>query len=124
MLLGTTVLIVFQLAGEIAAYFIGGMIPGPVIGMVLIAVVLAFSARMGFLRAATEKTCDTSKLVLANLGLLFVPAGVGIVKHVDLILARGPALVAVVILSTTITLIVTVWVFLLVKRLTEGSPHD
>ena len=53
-----------------------------------------------------------------------MPAGVGIIQHFDLIRDRGLALLAIIVLSTVITLAVTVWAFLLVKRLTGGSVDE
>lgn len=124
MLVGITILLVFQLIGEISAYFLGGFVPGPVIGMAMVAVVLTLTGGMTFLEPAHRQTVDTSKAILANLGILFVPAGVGIIQHLDLIRDRGFALLAIVLLSTVITLAVTVWVFILVKRLVGGYGHD
>lgn len=57
--------------------------------------------------------------LLANLGVLFVPAGVGIIQHLDLVRAFGFPILAALFLSTVVTLIVTVWVFLLVKMAGE-----
>ncbi|MFT4158521.1 MULTISPECIES: CidA/LrgA family protein [Shinella] len=124
MLVGITILLVFQLIGEISAYFLGGFVPGPVIGMAMVAVVLTLTGGMTFLEPAHRQTVDTSRAILANLGILFVPAGVGIIQHLDLIRDRGFALLAIVLLSTVITLAVTVWVFILVKRLAGGYSHD
>lgn len=124
MLVGITILLVFQLIGEISAYFLGGFVPGPVIGMAMVAVVLTLTGGMTFLEPAHRQTIDTSRAILANLGILFVPAGVGIIQHLDLIRDRGFALLAIVLLSTVITLAVTVWVFILVKRLAGGYSHD
>ena len=121
MLVGITILLVFQLIGEISAYFLGGVVPVPVIGMAMVAVVLTLTGGMTFLEPAHRQTVDTSRAILANLGILFVPAGVGIIQHLDLIRDRGFALLAIVLLSTVITLAVTVWVFILVKRL-AGAP--
>ncbi|RFZ87438.1 CidA/LrgA family protein [Shinella sp. WSJ-2] len=118
MIVGITVLLVFQLIGEVAAYFLGGFVPGPVIGMAMIAVVLTLTGGVKTLQPAHQQTLETSRSILANLGILFVPAGVGIIQHLDLIRDRGFALLAIVLLSTVITLTVTVWVFILVKRLT------
>jgi holin-like protein len=123
MLAGITILLVFQLAGEVSAYFLGGIVPGPVIGMAMIAVVLTLTGGMKFLKTAHQQTLETSRSILANLGVLFIPAGVGIIQHLDLIRDRGLALLAIVFLSTILTLTVTVWVFILVKRLTGGSAH-
>lgn len=124
MLVGISILLVFQLAGEVTAYFLGGFIPGPVIGMAMIAVMLTLTGGMKFLEPAHRQTLETSRAILANLGILFVPAGVGIIQHLDLIRDRGLALLAVVLLSTVITLTVTVWVFILVKRLSGGYADE
>ncbi|AOF94084.1 CidA/LrgA family protein [Sinorhizobium sp. RAC02] len=124
MLIGITVLLVFQLIGEVTAYFLNGYVPGPVIGMAMAAVALTLTGGVKILRPAHQQTIDTSKVVLANLGILFVPAGVGIIQHLDLIRNSGFELLAIVILSTVITLTVTVWVFILVKRLSGGYAND
>jgi holin-like protein len=52
--------------------------------------------------------------LLAALPLLFVPAGVGVVQYLGLLRDQGLALVV----STVATLLATVGVFLLIKRLT------
>ncbi|MCJ8055920.1 CidA/LrgA family protein [Shinella curvata] len=124
MLVGITILLVFQLIGEVAAYFLGGFVPGPVIGMAMIAVVLKLTGGVKTLEPAHQRTLETSRSILANLGILFVPAGVGIIQHLDLIRDRGFALLAIVLLSTVITLTVTVWVFILVKRLSGGYADE
>lgn len=124
MIVGITVLLVFQLIGEVAAYFLGGFVPGPVIGMAMIAVVLTLTGGVKTLQPAHQQTLETSRSILANLGILFVPAGVGIIQHLDLIRDRGFALLAIVLLSTVITLTVTVWVFILVKRMTGGYADE
>ena len=124
MLVGITILLVFQLIGETAAYFLGGFIPGPVIGMAMVAVALTATGGRKLLEPAHRQTLETSRAILANLGILFVPAGVGIIQHLDLIRERGFALLAVIIISTTITLAVTVWAFILVKRLTGGYADE
>lgn len=124
MLHGLAVLVTFQLAGEIVAYFLGGWVPGPVIGMAMIAVALTLTRNAIFMRPAHDGTVATSKVILANLGILFVPAGVGIIQHLDFIRDRGFALLAIVVLSTVVTLTVTVWTFILVKRLSGGYGND
>ena len=124
MIVGITILLVFQLIGEVAAYFLGGFVPGPVIGMAMIAVVLTLTGGVKTLQPAHQQTLETTRSILANLGILFVPAGVGIIQHLDLIRDRGFALLAIVVLSTVITLTVTVWVFILVKRLAGGAAND
>ena len=107
MLVGITILLVFQLIGEISAYFLGGFVPGPVIGMAMIAVLLTLTGGVSFLEPAHRQTLDTSRAILANLGILFVPAGVGIIVHLSRVADEWPALLAALIVSTFVSMAVT-----------------
>ncbi|RAX37901.1 CidA/LrgA family protein [Rhizobium tropici] len=122
MLVGITFLLIFQLVGEIIAYYLDGLVPGPVIGMALI-----FGALIAFRRTPIgrlmQPTVPTSHTLLANFGVLFVPAGVGIIQHLDLLAERGLALFVTIAVSTVATLIVTVWCYLAIKRLIGGASH-
>jgi putative effector of murein hydrolase LrgA (UPF0299 family) len=59
--------------------------------------------------------------LLAALPLLFVPAGVGVVQYMGLLREQGLALAVALVVSTVATLLATVGVFLLVKRLTGAK---
>ena len=107
MLVGITVLLVFQFVGEVAAYFTGGFVPGPVIGMAMAAIALIATRRSTFLRSPHEKTIDTSKAILANLGVLFVPAGVGIILHLERLQREWPAILGSVLFATLISVALT-----------------
>ena len=89
-----TLLLVFQLAGEIAARAAGLPLPGPVVGIVLM---LGWLAYKGNVDADTGKVAGT---LLEHLSLLFVPAGVGVVLHLDVIAAEWPAILAALFVST------------------------
>jgi holin-like protein len=107
--LGT--LLVCQLAGETLVRAIGLPLPGPVVGMTLLFLLL-------FARAPLPSALgQTSGGLLKHLSLLFVPAGVGVVQHLDLIRSDGWRLLAVIVLSTVIALAVTALVFAAVARL-------
>lgn len=122
MVVGITILSVFQLVGEAFAYFLHGVVPGPVIGMALIFLTLSVT-RGRFLVLPSRQAVATSNALLANLGILFVPAGVGIVQHFELIADRGLALFATILASTVATLIVTVWCYLATKRLMGSADN-
>lgn len=123
MIVGLTTLLLFQLLGEVIAYLTGALVPGPVVGMALIFLALGISRGRVMVKPMTE-VVSTSKAILANLGLLFVPAGVGIVQHLDLIEQRGLALLVTILFSTAVTLIVTVFCFLATKRILGGSADE
>lgn len=61
----------FYFTGEFISYFIDGFIPGSVIGMVLLFLALAFK------KVKPEKVKRLSTVLTQNMGLFFVPAGVG-----------------------------------------------
>jgi holin-like protein len=124
MIVGIATLLTFQLVGEILAYKMGGLVPGPVLGMALIAIALLTMAKWQRVLSAQTQTIATSKAILANLGILFVPAGVGIVKHIDILVAHGLALLGLIVVSTVITLAVTVWSFVLAKRIFGGAADE
>jgi holin-like protein len=117
MLNGIAVLLFFQLVGEIASFQTGGRVPGPVIGLALFAFLTLLTKRRSqntFERLQTaEKVSDT---LLANLGILFVPAGVGISQNLNLFAERGVQITLVIMTSTIITLAVTVWTFIFAKK--------
>ena len=91
-----TALLVCQLAGEVLARSLALPIPGPVIGMVLLLLVLLARGR-----PAPHSLAEVSDGLLNNLGLLFVPAGVGVVLHLPL-LARDWAPLSLAILAGTL----------------------
>ena len=60
-----------------------------------------------------------AELLLANLSLLFVPAGVGVMVHMGLVVQHGWSLLGILLLSTAIGLVVTA---LVLRWLTRGEP--
>lgn len=76
-MLGTlTLLLLCQLAGELAARLLHLPVPGPVLGMLLL---FAGLLLRGGVPAAVQETAGG---LLRHLSLLFVPAGVGVMVHV------------------------------------------
>lgn len=99
MIEGITLLLVCQLVGELFARTLHLPIPGPVIGMVLLFVGLLL--RHGHEGEAPPRLTAVADTLLANLGLLFVPAGVGVVIYGPL-LARDWAPIALAVLAGTL----------------------
>ncbi len=121
MIRALALLLACQLSGEILARALSLPIPGPVIGLALLAVGVLLHARATGAdpsRIESTELGRTAGALLGSLGLLFVPAGVGVVQQLPVVGAYGLALAAALVGSTVLTLIVTVYVFLLVKKLT------
>lgn len=96
-----TLIFVCQLVGEFLVAFFELPMPGPVVGMIIL---FTF---MGFKGHVPDHLSSVGDSLLNHLSLLFVPAGVGVMLHFQLLgddmLAVGFALVA----STVLTIIVT-----------------
>ncbi|MEL7097884.1 MAG: CidA/LrgA family protein [Pseudomonadota bacterium] len=106
-----------QLVGEIAARGLALPVPGPVIGLALLILLL-------WLRPAVADTArGTTAVILANLALVFVPAGVGVIGNLDVLSADWFALLVVLIASTLLAMLATVFTFLAVSRLIS-APED
>jgi len=98
------VLLVCQLSGEVLVAFTGIPLPGPVLGMLLLFIGLLLR---GGIPEDLNKMADG---LLAHLSLLFVPAGVGVITHAQLIGSELLPIAISLFLSTFITIVVTAWV--------------
>jgi putative effector of murein hydrolase LrgA (UPF0299 family) len=94
-------LIVLQLVGEVIVTTTGLPVPGAVVGLVLLYVIL--SVRGG----ASEEMARTTGFLLDNLALLFVPAGVGVIAYLPLIISRWEVIVTALLVSVTVTIALT-----------------
>ena len=120
LLTGFTLLLLCQVAGEGAArLLLAGLawrLPGPVLGLLLLALLLAWPA---FTRRFGTALGTAADALLAHLSLLFVPIGVGVVAHLALLGEHAAAIVAVLLLSTWIGIAVTALVLRALWR--EGA---
>jgi holin-like protein len=110
-----TFLLLAQLLGEVAVRALAVPVPGPVVGMAAMAAILAWRGIPAALR-------DVSGTLLRNLSLLFVPAGVGIVRQAGVLADYWLALLLAIAVSTVLTLTVTVLTFVWVARRLGGKP--
>jgi holin-like protein len=110
MLEGLTILIFLQFLGEIIAGVTQMPIPGPVIGLAMLAAFALVRGKM------PESIVIAGDGILRHLSLLFVPAGVGLIAFGDRIIAEGTRLMVVLIVSTAITMAVTALTFRALAR--------
>jgi putative effector of murein hydrolase LrgA (UPF0299 family) len=120
MIASLSLILLCQLAGEAFVRGLGLPMPGPVIGLMILLVLLLARDRFALLTRGPlqgDGVEAASRGLLANLSLLFVPAGVGVIQKLDLIVDHGIAFLGVLIVSVLITLLVTVATFLVASRL-------
>ena len=117
MIQAITFLLLAQLAGEVTVRALALPVPGPVLGLVLLAAIL-------MARGTSRALSDTAHGLLRNLSLLFVPAGVGIMRQVDAIAGNWLALSLALVVSTAATMAVTALVFRWAQRRFGGGSDD
>lgn len=92
-------LLAFQLVGEIIARQFGWLVPGPVIGLVLLFIYLLFVS----IPAPLVQVSDT---LIKNLGVMFLPPAAGLFFLPDEVLGQWPALLAAVVGGTALSLFI------------------
>lgn len=100
----------FQIFGEAIVRLFGLPVPGPVLGMVLM--LFAFFLKDDLV----DGIRPTAGVLLANMSLLFVPAGVGIMRHGERFMNEGVGIAVTLVASTLIAMAVSGYVILLVQK--------
>ena len=109
MLDALTLLVTCQLVGEVISRAAALPVPGPVLGLLLLLGGLMLRERRG--RPVPGRHLKaTAQGLLGHLGLLFVPAGVGVVTQLDVLARNWLAVGLAILLSTFAGLLVTGWV--------------
>jgi len=115
MVRGFAILIALQMFGTLLVDALGIPVPGNVIGMLLLFAAL----RVGLLKV--EWLQDAAELLLQNMALLFVPAGVGVMVYFDLIAREWLPIVVATIVSTFVVMAATGWTAMFLER--RGAEH-
>ena len=116
MLEALTVLLLFQLIGEALSYLLRLPLPGPVIGMAALFVCWPWLQRV---QARIE---TLSSNLLTHLGLLFVPAGVGVMLHLGLLETWWLPLLIALGCSTVVTMALAAWLFTRLRAGRREAP--
>ena len=111
---GITWLLLLQSIGEVISRGLHLPLPGPVIGLLLM---LALLIWRGGPSAEQEAV---GNWLLRHFGLLFVPAGVGVITQLDALRDNWLPLLIAIPLSTLLGLAVTAWVMQRLDR-SEGE---
>jgi len=115
MISGLVQILLFQSVGELVSKFLLPTLPGPVIGLVLLVLWLVF-----------RKGVNTDLALVADgfsqyLGLLFVPAAVGVVLFLPQLQANALAIISALIGSVILTIGSSA---LIVRFLSRKAAHE
>lgn len=116
MLAAITLLLLFQLAGEAIALFFALPVPGPVIGMALLFAALALRG------GPSPDLRNTAQNLLQHLSLLFVPAGVGVMLHLQRMADEWLPIVVALLASTFVTIAITALILRALHLHEEDHP--
>lgn len=108
------IIFMFQLVGEAAQKYFALPVPGPVIGLVLMLVCLLWTKRtnLSLIADQRDRLVTTSQQLLGYLSLLFVPIGVGVIMHLQLLEAQLAQIIGVITIGTILTMVFTAFIFL------------
>ncbi len=105
-----TLILACQLIGEFAVSTANIPFPGPVAGMILLFIFLSIKGSI------PEALGDVSSALLNNLSLMFVPAGVGVMVHFELLGTDALPLSIALVVSTLLTIVITALVMMLLSK--------
>lgn len=98
MLLQVFYILFFYFLGEFISHCINGFIPGSVIGMLLLFVALAFKL------VKPAHVDKISTLLTDNMGLFFLPAGVGLMTSLGIISRYWAVILTASVVSTVLVI--------------------
>lgn len=100
MIEGIVLILLFQGLGELVSHFALAFIPGPVVGLALL---LAFLAVR---RSVPDSIAAVGGALVQHLGLLFVPAAVGVVLFLPQLRSHAAAVVLALVVSVVLAIAV------------------
>ena len=113
-----TLILLCELAGEFIVELTHLPVPGPVAGMLLL---FAFLVVKG---SVPEELNAIASTLLNNLSLLFVPAGVGVMVHIEILGAAAVPLSVALVISTVLTIAVTAVMMKYLSRATSADQSE
>ena len=110
-------ILLLQLVGEFLQKYYVLAVPGPVLGLLaLLGLLLSQKNPSGPILDFRQRLITTANSLLEHLSLLFVPIGVGVVMHLQLLESQLVNVLGVVIFGTMTTLIFTSFLFQALRK--------
>jgi holin-like protein len=116
MIAGLVEILLFQGLGEVVSRFLVTLIPGPVIGLILLL------AWLQIRKAVPPPVELVASALTQHLGLLFVPAAVGVVMFWPHLKSNGVAIVTALVVSVVLTIAVSAIVLRIFTRTPRHGP--
>ena len=120
MLKGIFIIFFFQLIGEVVKQYFVLLIPGPVVGLILLLVTLICTQGLTSPAIVTlsKSIFQSADGILRYLSLLFIPIGVGVIMHLQYLENNILSVMAIILIGTVTSLGLTAVLF---ERLTKNN---
>lgn len=92
-------ILLFYFLGEMLSLLMGGLLPGSVLGMVLLFAALYFKI------VKPQNVKDAATVITKNMAVFFIPAAVGIMVYVELFSKSLMVIASAIVVSTVLTLV-------------------
>jgi holin-like protein len=126
-LYGLTLLLIYQLLGEATSLYFSLSVPGPVVGMLLLFLSLLLFYKINknnFNKKQDDALSTSASAILSHLPLLFIPAGVGLIVHINRLENQWLPIIAAIFLGSIITMTITAWVMICLNRLLKIDENN
>jgi holin-like protein len=104
--------------GELFAHFIPFKIPASIIGMMILTLLL----KRGWIKLAWVK--DISAFLSNNIAFFFVPAGVAVMLHLNILKNAALPILTAAVISTILTLAATGWTHQYLRKRMGHHPKN
>ena len=115
MISGLVQILLWQGLGELVSHFVLPIIPGPVLGLIFLLVFLIIKG------SVNPSLALVSDAFSQHLGVLFVPAAVGVILFLPQLKANAFAISAALLVSVVLTIIVTA---IVLRALAKKDSHE
>lgn len=114
------IILLYQLVGETIQKFFNIIIPGPVIGLLLLLITFIFIKKFKDKKVLQIKkdVIKTGNIIVSHLSLLFIPIGVGVVMHISYLGENLFQVFAVIVIGTLLTVAFTAKIMELLNKIT------
>ena len=114
------IILLYQLVGETIQKFFNIIIPGPVIGLVLLLITFIFIKKFKDKKVLQIKkdVIKTGNIIVSHLSVLFIPIGVGVVMHISYLGENLFQVFAVIVIGTLLTVAFTAKIMELLNKVT------
>lgn len=112
------IIFLFLSLGELVVWLTGVPVPSSIIGLLLLTAALQLKI------VKLRQVEGVADFLVKNFGFFFVPAGIGVMVHFDLIAQQWMPIVVASVVSIVVVLVVTGWVHQICRRYFSRHEHS